>query len=38
VKNTEKYLFGFFSLAAIVLGVVSFVRWRKIIKEGITVQ
>jgi hypothetical protein len=38
MKKTEKYIFGFFSLAAIVLGVVSFVRWRNMIKHGITFE
>jgi len=38
VKKTEKYLFGFFSLTAIVLGVVSFVRWRNLLKHGITFE
>jgi len=38
VKKTEKYLFGFFSLAAIVLGVVSFVRWRNLLKYGMTFE
>lgn len=38
MKGTEAWLFGFFGLAAIALGIVSYVRWRTIIREGVTIE